>query len=440
MRAAAFCCAIVLAFGLRAPAQDRPAQTPPASSSSEAQHPDTDYAPQVRTVPDRIPATGFVMPDVPDEWNNRTAYENRLFSTRLSIVPLVDYTAFVQDDNSKEQVGDQDSQWDLRTFRIMFRGQVKTAHPITYLISVEVKGKDHITNEGDSAFGFTDFEIGTPLGKYGSIKFGKIKEPFAYELVGDAANLQQAERILSPFFVSRGIGLRWTASMAHDRMTASAGWFNDWWIENVSFKTSGNDFAGRLTALPSSSDDGSNYVAVGVSTRHIGPDQGAVRFRGRPESNTASYYVDSGDIPAARAGELGLEFLLGRGPVFLTTECARAWVGSPETINPQFWGAYATLSYVLTGEHRPYDRKVGYARRILPAGRWGAWEIFGRYSHVDIDDRLVRGGLMDKGTLGINWWATRRWKIGFDYGLTDLDRNGVNGITRAFHTRMQWAY
>ena len=77
---------------------------------------------------------------------------------------------------------------------------------------------------------------------------------------------------------------------------------------------------------------------------------------------------------------------------------------------------------------------------MLPQGRIGAWEIFGRYSHLDIDDQLVTGGIMEKGTLGLSWWATRRWKIGFDYGLTDLNRAGVHGVTNSLHTRVQWVY
>src|SRR5262245_45051280 len=439
MRAAVIGFTILLALGSPARAQERPTQAP-ASPPADAQHPDTDYAEPVRTEPVRIPATGFVMPDVPDAWSNDTSYNGRFFSVRLNLVPIVDYTYFVQDDESKNQVGEQKDQWDLRTFRIMFRGQIKTRHPITYFVSVEVKGKDHITNDGDSAFGFTDWEIGTPLGKFGSIKYGKIKEPFAYEMVGDAANLQQQERIVSPFFVSRGIGLRWTAPFAHDRMTASAGWFNDWWGEDVEFTACDDNCAARLTGVPSWSEDGANYVHLAISTRYVDADRGTLRFRGRPESNTASYYVDSGSLPADHARQLGLELLVGRGPFLVSSDYAHAWVDDPDGGNPRFWGAYVTVSYVLTGEHRPYDRTVGYARRVLPAGRWGAWEVFGRYSHVDIDDQLVHGGLMDKMALGVNWWATRRWKIGFDYGLTGLDRNGEHGTTHAFHPRLQWVF
>jgi hypothetical protein len=59
---------------------------------------------------------------------------------------------------------------------------------------------------------------------------------------------------------------------------------------------------------------------------------------------------------------------------------------------------------------------------------------------VDVTDRSVDGGIFDRWTAGINWWATRRWKIGFDYGHINLDRVGIDGVTHAFHTRFQWAY
>ena len=262
MKVPAIGLAVALAWSTGVSAQTR--QPPP---------PDTDYVPPSTTEPGRLPATEFVLPDVPDDWNKRTASDGRLFSTRLSVVALVDYTAFTQDANSVGQVGEQKNQWDVRTFRIMSSGQIKTPHPIRYLISVEVKGQDHVES-GDSALGLTDWSFETSVGKLGTLTFGKVKEPFVYEMVGDAANLQQQERILSPFFVSRGIGLRLGNTVAHDRMTWSVGWFNDWWIEDVEFKPSGNDYAGRLTGLPGWSDGGANYVELGVSARHSDADQG----------------------------------------------------------------------------------------------------------------------------------------------------------------------
>jgi phosphate-selective porin len=418
-----------------------PAITPQAPKQAPANPapPDTDYAPPPPAVPARIPATGFVMPDLPDNTKNYTSYDSRWVSTAFSVVPLVDYNAFVQDSDSKTQVGEQNDEWDLRTLRLMFRGQMKFRHPVDYLISVEVKGQDHVQNDA-SQFGFTDFELSTAVGRLGRLKFGKIKEPFVYEMVGDAANLQQQERALSPFFASRGIGLRLLNTFAHDRVSWSVGWFNDWWTQDQQFKVSGNDFAGRLTGVPYFTNDGSNYLHLGIGTRYIGEDEGTLRFRGRPESNVSDYYVDSGEIEGDNANELDLESVWGQGPFFLSAEYTRSWVDAPTSGNPSFWGEYVVVSYVLTGEHRPYDKKVAYARRILPQRRVGAFELVGRYSHVDLDDALVAGGIFDRGTIGINWWATRRWKVGFDYGIITLDRDGLKGITHAFHTRFQWVY
>jgi phosphate-selective porin len=207
-------------------------------------------------------------------------------------------------------------------------------------------------------------------------------------------------------------------------MTASAGWYNDWWTQDQEFRSSGNNFAGRLTGVPYWSGSGSDYVHLGVGLRYVGADEGTLQFRGRPESNVTDYYVNSGALAGDHAKELSLESLWGHGPLFLSAEYARAWVDAPNSGNPRFWGAYLAASYVLTGEHRPYDKRVAYARRILPEGRWGAWEVVGRYSHVDVQDNVVDGGIFDRGTVGINWWATRRWKIGLDYGLINLDRFG----------------
>ena len=72
--------------------------------------------------------------------------------------------------------------------------------------------------------------------------------------------------------------------------------------------------------------------------------------------------------------------------------------------------------------------------------KWGAWEVVGRYSHVDVADSRIDGGIFDRETLGPNWWATRRWKLGVDYGVVTLDHGGMIGLTNVCHTGIQWIY
>ena len=95
---------------------------------------------------------------------------------------------------------------------------------------------------------------------------------------------------------------------------------------------------------------------------------------------------------------------------------------------------------MLTGETRPYDKLVGYARRIIPKSRWGAVELVGRFGYLDIDDTLIKGGKVKKWYVGVNWWASRQWKFGVGYGLADLDRFNTSGRTQLLITRLQWIY
>ena len=124
----------------------------------------------------------------------------------------------------------------------------------------------------------------------------------------------------------------------------------------------------------------------------------------------------------------------------MLAEYTGARLDAPSQGDPYFYGYYVGASYVFTGENRLYDRTVGYARRVMPRGRWGAPEVVARFSHEDLDDGVVSGGTFDKTYLGLNWWATRRWKFGVGWGHTWLDRFATTGRTDALHTRMQWVY
>jgi hypothetical protein len=69
-----------------------------------APHPNTDYAEPDPPTPPVLPATSFVMPDVPDGWNHYTTYDGQRFSVRFSLVTILDYNSFSQNDESVRQV------------------------------------------------------------------------------------------------------------------------------------------------------------------------------------------------------------------------------------------------------------------------------------------------------------------------------------------------
>jgi phosphate-selective porin OprO and OprP len=271
-----------------------------------------------------------------------------------------------------------------------------------------------------------------------NIDIGKQKQPFVFEMAGLSILNPQQERILSPFFVTRSIGVRASGLLAGDRMTWSAGWFNDWLESGASFSDNADDWVARLTGLVSVSPDNHDYLHLGLGLRRVGPDAGMVQLRGKPESNVADWYVDTGDFEAAFVGELGLELVWCRGPFLLTAERVEARAHAPQRLNPHFSGQYAKVSWLFGGDNRPYLRATGSTGAVTPTPDRGALELVARYSQLDLTDGLIDGGVLDKWYLGANWWISRQWKIGLGWGYADLVRDGLDGTTRMLLARLQW--
>jgi hypothetical protein len=225
---------------------------------------------------------------VPDETLEAAKIEDDhdRFSVKFGFVVMpMDYTSFDQDARSKAQVGNQQDELEARSLRFSARGHFELFRTWNYLLSYEYKGFDQTSLDD---WNTTDVRIATVLGpKLGTLTLGKIKEPYAYEMVGDAANLPQHERLLNPFFRSRNVGATLGNTVLDQRATWAVGWYNDWWTQGNSWSESGNDFAGRITALPIWSDDGASYLHVAASTRHYGAVDDQLRYRGKPASNVA---------------------------------------------------------------------------------------------------------------------------------------------------------
>jgi phosphate-selective porin OprO/OprP len=93
----------------------------------------------------------------------------------------------------------------------------------------------------------------------------------------------------------------------------------------------------------------------------------------------------------------------------------------------KFDGGYAQASYVLTGERHKYVAESASYGGIVPAnpfslagGGWGAWEIAGRVSTMNLNDQLatangVAGGRQTVYTAALNWYINGNVRFMFDY-------------------------
>jgi phosphate-selective porin len=347
-----------------------------------------------------------------------------------------DFTAFDQDDASIMQVGDQGDTPDLRAGRFGIAMRAKGETPWEFLFVA-----DYVESRvrEDERFQLFDLRFRLPVGRM-KLDFGKQKQPFVYELVGLSLVASNQERILNPFFVTRSIGVQVSGPLMGDRMTWAGGWYNDWLESGATFSDNANDYVGRITGLAQVSSDNRNFLHLGLGLRRVGPDAGMIRLSGRPESNVADRYVDTGEFAADYAGSLSLESVWQHGPLALTYEQIFARAEAPASGNPEFGGRYFMVSWMLTGESRAYNRSLGYAGAVTPTRRTGAFEVVARISQLDLEDAAITGGELDKFYLGLNWWSSQQWKAGIGYGYADLDRDGLRGVTKMLLLRMQWAY
>lgn len=392
--------------------------------------------PEPGPLPDTEPTSPEPVYLFPDLRDARFVHDGERYWIRPIMAILADYTFFDQDDASLAQVGEQEDTPDLRAARFGFA--LRSKGDLAWEAFVAADYQERRTRE-DDIFQLYDLRIRFPVGPV-RIDFGKQKEPFTTEMLGLSLLNPQQERILNPFFVTRSIGVQVSGQLAGDRMTWAAGWFNDWLESGTSFSDNAADWVGRVTGLVTASADNRSYLHLGLGLRRVGTDAGMLRFAGRPESNVADKYLDTGEFPADYASQLSLEAILTRGPLSLSAEHVEAWAEAPDRGNPHFSGSYLMLSWSLTGEGRQYNRFMGMMDGVRPQHRLGAIELVFRYSHIDLRDGQIDGGVLDKTHFGINWWASRQWKAGLSWGDGDLERDGIPGNTRMLLCRLQWFY
>ena len=381
-------------------------------------------------------STELQFPDIPEQWAQAVRYKNDKFSIAFIFAGLLDYTILDQDQQSIEQVGKQEDTFEARSLRLGFGGTLNFIGPWSYLVAAEYKG--FARGPDDPYFNFTDVSLTRHFKGGRRLVFGKQKQPHILEMIGDAANLVQHERLLEPFFVNRSWGVSYSRDFIKQRIGLKVGWYNNWFVDGGNFSGVGNQYALRVTALPVWQDEGRKLLHLGMSVRYQEDEENILHYRGRPGSAVTDFYVDSGAFEADYGLHLGLEALWQGYKLTILGEYARAWVSADAVGNPEFDGFYVTASYIFNGELRPYDPLVRYSRRVAPGKGWGAFEPFVRFGRVDLDDARIKGGNMNKWYAGLNWWATRRWKMSIGYGDIELDRYGLTGFTSQWLLRLQW--
>ena len=100
------------------------------------------------------------------------------------------------------------------------------------------------------------------------------------------------------------------------------------------------------------------------------------------------------------------------------------------------------VSWIVTGETRPYAAPHGTFRAVSPArpvfkGGPGAFEAVLRVSYSDLDSDSLSGGKFWRVTPMVNWHLSDQARLEVSYGIGGLDRFGGHSRTEFFQARLQ---
>ena len=269
----------------------------------------------------------------------------------------------------------------------------------------------------------------------GNLRLGHFKEPFSLDELTSSRYITFIERALPNVFVPSRNGGAMIYDHVGERFTWAAGVFRDTAAaDGGQGRADGQySFTTRLTYLPYYEDKGKRLVHLGTSysIRHM---DAVVRYRSRPEVNiTAQRFVDTGNYFTRDISMIGAEGAMVWGPFHAEAEYIvpnMAADNTPARVgnqpDPNFHGYYVQAGYFLTGETRPYKTSTGTFDRVKPLkpygqGGYGAWEVAGRFSYIDLDDDRIVGGKLWDYTLGLNWYVNNNVRLMWNYVRSRFD-------------------
>jgi len=361
---------------------------------------------------------------------------------RLGLKAAVDAAAFVAAQGQESVPAD----WELRTFRFYAVGDFTWKHPVNYKLELGVVDQEFYLHE--SYLRFKDI----PYAK--NITVGYIGAPLTMENLMGFGDLtfMEAAAPAQAFGPGNRTALQFDGTWRNQRMSFQGGFYGVGQDAEINFGDASGQLARgmfRVTGLPIYEDNEDCYrlLHLGLALSHVFSSSSSIRYEARPESHLAPFLVDTGEIQAQNASQLGLEIAYARGPFLLQAELTGSGVEDAASGSMVFWGGYAYASWFLTGEHRPYDRAAGVFTRLKPGesikpwrGQWGALELGVRGSYLDLSDGPVQGGRMFVLMPGLNWYLGQHLRLQGNYGWAHVVDGPSPGNLHLFQVRLQIVY
>ncbi|MCA1901412.1 MAG: hypothetical protein LDL53_04235 [Candidatus Hydrogenedens sp.] len=387
------------------------------------------------------------------QWRDRFTFKSNEGKFELQVGGRVqlDWAFFDNDGDLASVFGEEDDGTQFRRAEIELGG--KMYESVFYKMRFDFAGDKDL--EGRAKF--TDVYMGlSDIPYLGNIQVGHFREPFGLERLTNYNYNTFMERGYNDVFnPKRNVGLMVFSSQLSNRIVWQAGVFketDDFPSDNDSDDDRGYAVTGRFVGLPLYDEEEHKLLHLGIAYSHRNPDGAEFRYKANPECALAYSYLDTdrykgfriADAVADNVDLIGTELLWVYGPLSIQAEHALSYVETEFDGTREFQGGYIYSSYFLTGEHRTYNNKTGTLSRVKPnknfspkAGTWGAWELGLRYSWIDLDSGIIRGGKGEDWTLGLNWYLNPNARIYVNYTLATIEHDLYDGRLGILQTRFQ---
>ncbi len=316
---------------------------------------------------------------------------------------------------------------------------------------------------GDSA-SIVDAYVDLRFNPTYTLRVGKFTSPVGLERLQSSAALSEIERALpSELAPNRDIGVQLQGEFANSEVSYAIGVFNGA-VDGRDAATTNpdNDFeyAGRLFFEPFKNDanalSGLGFgIGGSIGDKHGSGNNFLPRYRTPGQLQFFGYLTTVlADGQQTRFSPEGYYYRGGFGLLaeYIVSKQAVRVGAVREDISNKAW--QTTASYVLTGEDTGYRGVLKPSRPFAPGknGGWGAFELVGRYSVLEVDEAAfplfanpsTSANQANSWTLGVNWYLNSNLKLVVNYLHTSFEGGAAAGADResekALFSRLQVAF
>ncbi|HTY41123.1 MAG TPA: porin [Thermoanaerobaculia bacterium] len=148
---------------------------------------------------------------------------------------MEDGALFSQNAASVSQVGALPDVQEFRASRLELDGQMKAPFAWSFKVNAGDNGLDE--NQRGSELSIAELYVAVPLTSWATINVGEQEAGVGMERLTHGEDLSFMERstMTEAYKKAHSLGIRFTGTAAGGRMTWSAGWFNNWLTDGLSF-------------------------------------------------------------------------------------------------------------------------------------------------------------------------------------------------------------